>query len=89
MRAGEAPATLGDDLNFQMILNQFDADRDGWAELLIYSYDVQSHDTHAPTNPLPPQSTTIGLYLYTDQGLVPMKMPFRRDAHPPEDCLQQ
>jgi hypothetical protein len=89
MREGEAPATLGDDLNFQTILNQFDADRDGWAELLIYSYDVQSHDTHTPSDQLPTQSTTIALYLYTDKGLVPMKMPFRRDAHPPESCLQQ
>jgi len=73
MRNGEAPAALGENLDFQTILNEFDADHDGWAELLIHSQDAAS--------------TTIGLYLYTDVGLVPMKTPLRRDAQSPESCI--
>ena len=76
LRNGEAPASLGDRPDFQTVLNEFDADHDGWAELLIHSYD-----TH------PGVSTSIALYLYTDQGLVPMKTPLRRDTRPPESCL--
>ena len=73
LRDGEAGGNLGDRLDFQTILNEFDADHDGWAELLIYS-------DQGP-------STTIGLYLYTDLGLVPMKTPLRRDAQSPESCV--
>ncbi len=65
--------TPGDSFDFQTILNEFDADRDGWAELLIHSDEGAS--------------TAITLYLYTDLGLVPMKTPFRRDTQPPESCL--
>jgi hypothetical protein len=82
LREGQTAATLGDDLNFQTILNQFDADHDGWAELLIHSYDNSTQ----PSDPSPSRSTTIALYLYTDKGLVPMKLPFRRDNQPPESC---
>jgi hypothetical protein len=75
MREGDAPATLGDTLDFQTILNEFDADHDGWAELLIHSQDATS--------------TNIGLYLYTDVGLAPLKTPLTRDARSPESCLAQ
>ncbi|PYX45664.1 MAG: hypothetical protein DMG79_18795, partial [Acidobacteria bacterium] len=57
----------------QAILNEFDSDRDGWAELLIYS------DQGA--------ASTITPYLYTDLGLVPMKKEFRRDTVSPESCI--
>ena len=73
LREGEALGALGDSLDFQTILNEFDADHDGWAELLIHS-DQGS-------------STTIALYLYTDLGLVPMKTPLRRDTQSPESCV--
>jgi hypothetical protein len=73
LREAESTGTLGDRLDFQTILNQFDADHDGWAELLIHS------DQGA--------STAITLYLYTDLGLVPMKIPFRRDTQSPESCV--
>jgi hypothetical protein len=73
LRGPEDTGSLGDALNFQSVLNEFDADRDGWAELLIHS------DQGA--------STTISLNLYTDLGLVPMKTPFRRDAQSPESCV--
>jgi hypothetical protein len=73
LRNGEAPVSLGDRLDFQSVLNEFDADYDGWAELLVYSRDGAS--------------TTIAPYLYTDKGLVPMKAPLRRDAQSPESCL--
>lgn len=73
LRESEAIGPLGDGLDFQQILNEFDADRDGWAELLIHS-DQGS-------------STTISLYLYTDLGLVPMKTPLRRDTQSPESCV--
>jgi hypothetical protein len=72
-RNGEAPATLGDSLNFQTLLNEFDADHDGWAELLMHSYEGSS--------------SVITLYLYTDKVLVPMKTPFIRDARSPESCV--
>jgi hypothetical protein len=71
LREGAAGA-LGDRLDFQSILNEFDADHDGWAELLVHS------DQGA--------STSITLYLYTDLGLVPLKTPFRRDSQSPESC---
>lgn len=78
LRQGDASGKLGDSLDFQSILNEFDADHDGWAELLIYSFDA-----HAGAVP----STSISPYLYTDIGLVPMKTALRRDAQPPESCL--
>jgi hypothetical protein len=73
LREGDATGALGDTLDFQTILNEFDADHDGWAELLI-------HSDEGP-------STTIALYLYTDLGLVPMKTPLRRDTQSPESCV--
>jgi hypothetical protein len=85
MRQGESSASLGDRLDFQTILNQFDADHDGWAELLIHSSDP--HSSHPRSNPA--ASTTIALYLYTDVGLVPMQAPFHRDAESAESCLAQ
>jgi hypothetical protein len=78
MREGEAPPSLGDRLDFTTILNQFDADHDGWAELLIHSYDAGASEG---------ASTTIAPYLYTDAGLVPLKAPLSRDARSPESCL--
>lgn len=72
LRNGETPASLGENLDFQTILNEFDADVDGWAELLVHSYQGNS--------------TTIAVYLYTDKGLVPLKMPLRRDTQSPEAC---
>jgi len=73
LREGESTGALGDRLDFQSILNEFDADHDGWAELLVHSNEGAS--------------TTITLYLYTDLGLVPMKTPFRRDSQSPESCV--
>jgi hypothetical protein len=73
LREGEPTGALGDRLDFQTVVNEFDADHDGWAELLVHS------DQGA--------STTITLYLYTDLGLVPMKAPFRRDSQSPESCV--
>ena len=73
LREGAVTGALGDSLAFQTILNEFDADHDGWAELLV-------HSDHGP-------ATTITLYLYTDLGLVPLKTPLRRDAQSPESCV--
>jgi hypothetical protein len=73
MREGESAGNLGDSLDFQTVLNEFDADRDGWAELLIHS-DLGGE-------------TTIALYLYSDLGLAPLKTPFRRDSSSPESCV--
>ncbi|HUA16873.1 MAG TPA: hypothetical protein VMG31_16385 [Verrucomicrobiae bacterium] len=78
MRNGDAPLSLGESLDFQSVLNEFDTDRDGWAELLIHADDSQATSG---------QSTILGLYLYTDEGLVPLKNPLRRDIQPPEACL--
>lgn len=72
-RNGEASDSLGDTLNFQTILNYFDADHDGWAELLMHTYEGSN--------------STLALYLYTDQGLVPMKMPLTREAASADSCL--
>lgn len=82
LRTGEAPASLGDDLNFQTVLNVFDGDYDGWGELLIHSYDVGPSAEKDG-------SASIGLYLYTDQGLVPLKEPLRRSLEKPEACLER
>jgi hypothetical protein len=73
MRNGDAPVSLGDQLAFQSILNEFDADHDGWAELLVHSDDGTS--------------TAIAPYLYTDRGLVPMKSALRHDTKSPASCL--
>jgi len=73
LREGDQPGSLGDSLAFQSVLNEFDADHDGWAELLIHSSDGVS--------------STIALYLYTDLGLVPMKTPFRHEASSLDACL--
>ena len=83
LREGDPTGSLGDTLDFQTILNEFDADHDGWAELLVYSREARSYDAHASLN----ASTAITLFLYTDKGLVPMKTPLRRDAQPPESCV--
>jgi hypothetical protein len=80
MRESQSPPTLGDSMNFQSILNEFDADHDGWAELLVHSQVPDSGDA---------ASTAITLYLYTDQALVPMKLPFVRNAQPPENCVDR
>jgi hypothetical protein len=81
LRSGEAPVSLGERLDFQTILNLFDADHDGWAELLIYS-----HDGH-PAEPSQSDSTSIGLYLYTDKGLVPLKTAMHRTNASADSCL--
>lgn len=73
LREAEPTGKLGDRLDFQSILNEFDADHDGWAELLIHSDEGTS--------------TAITLYLYTDLGLVPMKSPLRRDSQAPASCV--
>jgi hypothetical protein len=73
MREGESPASSDQQLNFQSILNEFDADHDGWAELLVHSYQGSA--------------TTITLYLYTDLGLVPLKTPYHHQIRSPESCL--
>lgn len=73
LREGVVTGTLGDSLDFQTILNELDADHDGWAELLVHS------DQGA--------ATTITLYLYSDMGLAPLKTPLRRDAQSPESCV--
>ena len=82
LREGEVGVPLGERLNFQSILNEFDADHDGWAELLVHSYDASDQSSSG-------QSATLGLYLYTDKGLVPIKMPFNRQTQSAESCLQQ
>lgn len=73
LREGPVTGALGEKLDFQSVLNEFDADRDGWAELLLHS------DQGA--------ATTISLYLYSDMGLAALKTPLRRDAQPPESCV--
>jgi hypothetical protein len=75
MREGRPGASLGDTLDFQTILNAFDDDHDGWAELLVHSTDgASAHFT---------------LELYTDLGLVPTKTSFQRDLVSPESCVAQ
>jgi hypothetical protein len=73
LRDGEHSGSLGESLDFQSVLNEFDADHDGWAELLMHSNDGTS--------------STVALYLYTDLGLVPMKTPFRREDSSLDACL--
>jgi hypothetical protein len=75
MREGRPGDSLGDTLDFQTILNAFDDDHDGWAELLVHSTDgASAHFT---------------LELYTDLGLVPTKTSFQRDLVSPESCVAQ
>jgi hypothetical protein len=73
LREGPVTGALGDLLDFQTILNEFDADHDGWAELLIHSDEGAA--------------TTLALYLYSDLGLAPLKTPLRRDTQSPESCV--
>src|SRR5579863_1906877 len=73
LRNGEPVDLSADRLDFQTILNQFDDDHDGWAELLVHSRQAASSD--------------ITLYLYTDLGLVPMKSQLRRDGRASEACI--
>ncbi len=73
MREGESRGSLGDHLDFATVLNTFDADRDGWAELLVHS------DQGA--------SSALTLSLYTDEGLVPMKQPLTRETATADSCL--
>jgi hypothetical protein len=75
LREGRPGESLGDTLDFQTILNEFDDDHDGWAELLVHSTDgASAHFT---------------LELYTDLGLVPTKTSFQRDLVSPESCVEQ
>ena len=64
MREGRPGDSLGDTLDFQIIPNEFDDDRNGWAELLVHSTDGVSN--------------RFALELYTDLGLVPTKAAFER-----------
>jgi hypothetical protein len=79
LREGNAAGSLGDNLGFQTVLAEFDADHDGWAELLVHNV-VDNRDGPA---------VSITLYLYTDLGLVPLKASYQRDAASPESCLQK
>jgi hypothetical protein len=75
LREGRPGASLGDTLDFQTILNEFDDDHDAWAELLVHSTDgTSAHFT---------------LDLYTDLGLVPTKTSFQRVLVSPESCVEQ
>jgi hypothetical protein len=73
LREGPVTGALGESLDFQSILKEFDADRDGWAELLIHSHKAAA--------------TTITLYLYSDKGFAALKTPLRQDGQPPESCV--
>ena len=76
MREGEAPDSPDSkegSLSFQSILNEFDADHDGWAELLVHSRNGTA--------------ATITLYLYTDLGLVPLKTSYHHEVQSPESCV--
>lgn len=75
LREGRPGDTLGDSLEFETILNQFDDDHDGWAELLVHSTDGTT--------------AKFTLDLYTDLGLVPTHTTFQRDLVSPESCMEQ
>jgi hypothetical protein len=75
LREGRPGESLGDTLDFQTILNEFDDDHDGWAELLVHSTDGAS--------------ARFTLELYTDLGLVPTKTSFQREMASPESCVEQ
>jgi hypothetical protein len=70
-----AKAALGDALDFQTIPNEFDDDRDGWAELLVHSTGGVS--------------ARFTLELHTDLGLVPTKTAFERKLVSPESCVDE
>lgn len=74
LREGRPGASLGDTLDFQTVLNEFDDDHDGWAELLVHSTDGVA--------------AQFTLELYTDLGLVPTKISFQRELVSPESCAQ-
>ncbi len=73
LREREHSGSLGESLDFQSVLNEFDADHDGWAELLVHSDEGSS--------------SMISLALYTDLGLVPLKTPFRHQPSSLDVCL--
>jgi hypothetical protein len=75
LREGRPGESLGDTLDFETILNEFDDDHDGWAELLVHSTDGAS--------------AHFMLELYTDLGLVPTKTSFQRELASPESCVEQ
>jgi hypothetical protein len=75
LREGRPGDALGDTLDFETILNEFDDDHDGWAELLVHSTDGVS--------------ARFTLELYTDLGLVPTKTAFQRELVSPESCVEQ
>jgi len=68
--AKAAPATASATLDFQTIPNEFDDDRDGWAELLV-------HCTDGVSARFTPE-------LDTDLGLIPTKTAFERKLVSPE-----
>jgi hypothetical protein len=73
LRQGKLEYSFLDHGDFQSILNVFDADHDGWAELLIYRQSVAS--------------SAITLYRYNDFGLIPMKASLRQDLAARSSCL--
>jgi hypothetical protein len=73
LREREDAGSLGDTLDFQSVLNEFDADHDGWAELLVHTSDGSS--------------SLFTLYLYTDLGLVPLKTSFPTNTASLDSCL--
>ena len=75
LREGRPGDSLGDTLDFETILNQFDDDHDGWAELLVHSTDGTT--------------ARFTLNLYTDLGLVPTHTTFQRDEVSPDSCAEQ
>lgn len=75
LREGRPGDSLGDSLDFETILNEFDDDHDGWAELLVHSTDGTS--------------AKFTLNLYTDLGLVPTHTTFQRDMVTAESCADQ
>jgi hypothetical protein len=80
LRETDHTGTLGETLDFQSVLNELDADHDGWAELLIHSTDL---------HPDQGASSAITLYSYSDKGLIPLKSPFRRTTESTESCLDR
>jgi hypothetical protein len=73
LRQGKLEYSFLDHGDFQSILNVFDADHDGWAELLIYRQGVAS--------------SSISLYRYNDFGLIPMKASLKQDLAARNSCL--
>jgi hypothetical protein len=74
LREGRLGDALGETLDFETILNEFDDDHDGWAELLVHSSDGAS--------------ARFTLELYTDLGLAPTKTAFQRELVAPESCVE-